>query len=91
MKPVILFTSLAVLVFITLSDLQSCTDEKNTGTIQKVIEVSTENPLPRNNNEVCHSSRNSGPADPHEKTQITSHIPNPSFSGKMVNYFILIF
>ena len=91
MKPVILLTSLAVLVLIGLSDLQPATDEKSTGQNEKVIQVTAEKPLLQNKYQGCLSSQNSEPADPNKRNQITSRIPGPSFSGKMVNYFVLIF
>jgi hypothetical protein len=91
MKPVILLTSLVVLVLIGLSDLQSGTAEKSTGPKEKVIEVAEEKYSLQNKYQGCLAVRNSGPTDPNEKSQISSRIPSPSFSGKMVNYFILIF
>ena len=91
MKPFILLTSVVVLILIGLSDLPSGIDEKSTGPKEKVVQVAIEKPSLQNKYQSCLSARNSRPEDPKEKTQMTSRITSPSFSGKMVNYFILIF
>jgi len=91
MKPVILLTSIAVLVWIGLSDVHSVIDEKTTRPKEKVIQITEEYPLLQNNYQGCFATRNSGPAVPNVGTQISSRVSSPSFSGKMVNYFILIF